>query len=295
LERIKYITNKELLIEIARSKNTYSYFTKPEYARYDAIVHNISDITPEFIQTTWNKRLEIVAKQGPAVWGDALANGILEEDIVFRVMTNEHIPFDPNRKRRLKVPTDEGQAKTPFPPFKHYIFVNGMPQEVGRSHWKGDLDTGGFCIEEGKITNRLATMFMLLVERYSKRGNWRGYTYVDEMRSHALLQLSQIGLQFDESKSDNPFAFYTQVIKNCFTRILNVERKNQHIRDDLLIIAGVQPSYTRQIDHEIEQRFGDEQATVTAADPTPSKVVELPKKRGRKPKSQIPPTEPENT
>jgi hypothetical protein len=52
----------------------------------------------------------------------------------------------------------------------------------------------------GNMTKKLAHMFMKLCERYATRSNWRGYTYNDEMRSQALLQLSQIGLQFDESK-----------------------------------------------------------------------------------------------
>ena len=59
------------------------------------------------------------------------------------------------------------------------------------------------------MSDRLGYIFLMLVDRYSRRGNWRGYSYVDEMRGHALQQLSQIGLQFDELKSDNPFAFYT--------------------------------------------------------------------------------------
>jgi hypothetical protein len=94
-------------------------------------------------------------------------------------------------------------------------------------------------------------------------------TYVDEMRSHALAQLAQVGLQFNELRSANPFAFYTQIIKNCFRRILNLERRAQNIRDDLLIMSGAMPSYTRQVDNEMEQREDG---------------LETPKKRGRKPK-----------
>jgi len=70
------------------------------------------------------------------------------------------------------------------------------------------------------------------------------------MRGQALLQLSQIGLQFDESKSDNPFAYYTAVLTNSFTRIVNIEKKNQLIRDDLLMESGQMPSFTRQLEHE---------------------------------------------
>jgi hypothetical protein len=83
-----------------------------------------------------------------------------------------------------------------------------------------------------------------------------GNTYNEEMRGQALLQLSQIGLQFDESKSQNPFAYYTAAITNSFTRILNLEKKNQNIRDDMLEQAGLNPSWTRQNAGKKDPNFG---------------------------------------
>jgi hypothetical protein len=73
-----------------------------------------------------------------------------------------------------------------------------------------------------------------------------GNTYNEEMRGAALVQLTQIGLRFDESKSQNPFAYYTAAITNSFTHVLNSEKKNQNIRDDLLEHHGLTPSWTRQ-------------------------------------------------
>lgn len=90
-----------------------------------------------------------------------------------------------------------------------------------------------------------------------------GNTYNEEMRGQALLQLSQIGLQFDESKSQNPFAYYTAAITNSFTRILNLEKKNQNIRDDMLEQAGLNPSWTRQNAGKKNPNFG---AVVTNID-----------------------------
>jgi hypothetical protein len=113
------------------------------------------------------------------------------------------------------------------------------------------MKNGYFSVDHGKMTNQLATMYMKLCERYGTRANWRGYTYNDEMQSQALMQLSQIGLQFDESKSDNPFAYYTAAITNSFTRILNIEKKNQSIRDDLLEFNGMMPSFTRQNENDV--------------------------------------------
>jgi len=98
-------------------------------------------------------------------------------------------------------------------------------------------------------------MFIKLSERYAQRSNWRGYTYIEEMKGQAILQLSQIGLQFDESKSENPFAYYTAAVTNSFTRVLNIERKNQNIRDDLLEEAGLTPSSTRQNQQEFAEEI----------------------------------------
>ena len=90
------------------------------------------------------------------------------------------------------------------------------------------------------------TEYGCFVARRNGKVYLTGNTYNDEMRSQALLQLSQIGLQFDENKSDNPFAYYTAVITNSFTRVLNIEKRNQNLRDDILEMNALNPSYTRQ-------------------------------------------------
>jgi hypothetical protein len=66
------------------------------------------------------------------------------------------------------------------------------------------------------------------------------------MQGQAILQLAQIGLQFDESKSNNPFAYYTAAVTNSFVRIINIEKRNQNIRDDILELNNMMPSMTRQ-------------------------------------------------
>jgi hypothetical protein len=85
-----------------------------------------------------------------------------------------------------------------------------------------------------------------MCEKYAMKYNWRGYTYNDEMRNSAILQLTYVGLRFNEAKSANPFAYYTAAITNSFCRVLNTEKRNQNIRDDILEINGLSPSWTRQ-------------------------------------------------
>ena len=255
--KVKYLTNKDLLREIHLSKNTYCSFLLPEYSEYDLIVPNLSKINVRTIAEAKRNKAAMLGKRAhiQAQLTDKKASAkdfevdykkIKKQDLVFRVMTFDHIPLAPGRKKTLKN-TADSHEKINFPPFQHWKFDdNDNLICVGKSHWKGDLDLGEFCKDHGQMTNNLARMFLKLCERYATRGNVRGYTYNDEMRGQAILQLTQIGLQFDESKSNNPFAYYTAAVTNSFVRIINIEKRNQNIRDDILEMNGMNPSWTRQ-------------------------------------------------
>ena len=278
--RHNYLNNKDILKEIHKSKTTYCSFINLADADYDMILPDVSKINKKNIKEARQNRADRLAKLAHE---EATKDGvkrkldefeiklkdIADTDVVFRIMTWDHIPVDDvkSRKAAVKALEDEEGAiprseyddedldligntkyvKCNFPPFQHYkVDADGNPICVGKSHWKGPLDTGSFNREHGKMTNKLAHMFIKLCERYATRSNWRGYTYNEEMRGQALLQLSQIGLQFDESKSQNPFAYYTAAITNSFTRVLNIEKRNQNLRDDILEMNNLTPSYTRQ-------------------------------------------------
>ena len=280
--KVNYLNNKDILKEIAKSKLTYCSFVSDEVKSYDAIIYGIDKITKKAVQEARKARAERLAKEAQEaelLLGNKRkldefltpTKDIPVTDVVFRVMTWDHIPIDEVKQKKADLKAQEeyddeipeteydepnlavkGPAKytkVNFPPFQHYQVTEELtPVCLCKSHWKGDLEKGKFTKDHGTMTNKLAHMFIKLCERYATRSNWRGYTYNDEMRSQALLQLSQIGLQFDEAKSQNPFAYYTAAITNSFTRVLNIEKRNQNIRDDILEMNNYSPSYTRQGD-----------------------------------------------
>lgn len=259
-KKINYLNNKDMLKEIHKSKNTFNEYTAPNYSDYDVIVEAVDNI---FLPETQEKARAARAARLAAVAYEAalLAAGVVtkadkprlaeykikpdtipNDDLVYRVLEFTHIPLAPGRKKTPKSEADK-HVKLNFFPFKHYIIQNNVAVEVGRSHTK----KGKFSLEHGSITNKLAKMYILMVNKYGQRGNWRGYTYLDEMKGQALLQLAQMGLQFDEYRSDNPFSYYTASVSNSFTRVFNLEKKSQDLRDDLLIDGGALPSFARQL------------------------------------------------
>jgi hypothetical protein len=282
---VNYLNNKDILKEIHESKTTYCHFSKPEYHRYDFIVDMPQDsiensleyaFKPESIQQAKETRAtRLSVETGSKVDPET----VLVTDLVFRVMNWDHIPVAPKQPRKtvkrktakdifefddneldpdevfadLEDKTTKAEVddmvhvKVNFPPFQHYkIDGNNTFYCVGKSHWNGDLATGSFSKDHGQITNKLARMYIMMCEKYAMKFNWRGYTYNDEMRNSAILQLTYVGLRFNEAKSANPFAYYTAAITNSFCRVLNTEKRNQNIRDDILEINGLNPSWSRQ-------------------------------------------------
>ena len=283
---VNYLNNKDILKEIHSSKNSYCTFLDPQQDhKYDLIVDiPLSSIEesldsafkPESIQLAKETRATRLSLEA-GVKDSVSPESIPVTDLVFRVMTWDHIPVAPKQPRKtVKKKTakdifefeepdpdeifadledtttkaeidDMVHVKVNFPPFQHFrLDSNNTFKCIGKSHWQGDLENGEFNKDHGTITNKLARMYIMMCEKYAMKFNWRGYTYNDEMRNSAILQLTYVGLRFNEAKSANPFAYYTAAITNSFCRVLNSEKRNQNIRDDILEINGLNPSWSRQ-------------------------------------------------
>jgi len=280
---INYLNNKDILKEIHASKNSYcSFLDKQNDHKYDFIVDmphaSIEDslkyaLKPKIVkEAKENRAARLSLETGETVNPKKIPNS----DLVFRVMTWDHVPVAPKQPRKvekkksakdifefeditedlfsdlddpsLKDEVDDMvHVRVNFPPFQHFrMDENKTFHCIGKSHWEGDLKTGSFNKDHGNITDKLARMYIMLCEKYAMKFNWRGYTYNDEMRNSAILQLTYVGLRFNEAKSQNPFAYYTAAITNSFCRVLNSEKRNQNIRDDILEINGLNPSWSRQ-------------------------------------------------
>ena len=213
--KVNYLTNKELLSEIHKSKNSFSYYTDPQFSSYDHIVDNLDEINDELIQVVREAKAKKLTKvERQRLKDQGLKNhqikvedfdplNIPVEGIVWRVMTHEHIPLEEGRVKNPKR-TADNHVRLNFAPFKHFVIEENEFKEVGRSHWKNALENGQFCQDHGKISNRLALMFMKLVERYGQRGNWRGYC-VDES-TEALTKRGWIGV--DDITEDDTILSY---------------------------------------------------------------------------------------
>ena len=164
IKRKNYLNNRDLLKEIHLSKNTYSSFVSEGDDVYDIILPNVEKINIRTIaQAKRNQadriqkyNYELARSEGKKVKQADFAvdwKKIDKADIVFRIMTFDHVPLHPGRKKNPKTVADH-HIQCNFPPFQHFrLDEDGEPYCVGKSHWSGGLENGNFSKTHGKTTN----------------------------------------------------------------------------------------------------------------------------------------------
>lgn len=208
---MSYIKQIDLLAAIWASKLSYCEIYDNEFTKPDLIVSSLSKVT--------------------------------EADRTIRLDTHEHIP--------RAAAADQGKGKLGhlagsirFEPFILYRSKHGPDGsiefvETARSHFKN----GEFNPDGGTISRILGAYLIQMVESFARKANFRNYSYIDEMKSEALLTLSQNVLKFNEAKSSNAHAYISQCIHTTFIRELKRQKRHGVIRDELLIDAGMLPSF----------------------------------------------------
>lgn len=137
------------------------------------------------------------------------------------------------------------------------------------------------------LTPPLVRMLMQLVKNFASSWRWRGYTWNDDMQSEALLALCKVALKFNYEKATangnpaNPFGYYTQITKRVFLTLIEREKKQGKIRDEIIEMSDTDllPSFGRQNEE-------DPMSPQKELDGTKS-VESDPRKRRRKKKNKI--------
>ena len=80
------------------------------------------------------------------------------------------------------------------------------------------------------IPNYIGECFMKIAEGLSHKPNFINYTYRDEMMSDGIENCIMYFNNFDPTKSNNPFAYFTQIIYYAFLRRIQKEKKQTYVK-----------------------------------------------------------------
>ena len=90
------------------------------------------------------------------------------------------------------------------------------------------------------VTNYIGECFLKIANHLSYRPNFINYTYRDDMISDGIENCLQYMSNFNPEKSNNPFAYFTQIIYYAFIRRIQKEKKQQDVKAKLISNTGVE-------------------------------------------------------
>jgi hypothetical protein len=80
------------------------------------------------------------------------------------------------------------------------------------------------------VPDYIGKCILLIATRLATKPNFSGYTYKEEMISDGIENCLQYIHNFNPDKSQNPFAYFTQIIWFAFLRRIAKEKKQMYIK-----------------------------------------------------------------
>jgi len=89
------------------------------------------------------------------------------------------------------------------------------------------------------VTNYIGECFLKIANHLSYRPNFINYTFRDDMISDGIENCLQYLNNFNPKKSNNPFAYFTQIIYYAFIRRIQKEKKQANIKYKMIESANI--------------------------------------------------------
>jgi hypothetical protein len=108
------------------------------------------------------------------------------------------------------------------------------------------------------VTDYIGTCFLKIANHLSFRPNFINYTFRDDMISDGIENCLQYLDNFDPDKSNNPFAYFTQIIYYAFIRRIQKEKKQVTIKHKMLLDSNfddmaLQPGEDREFHNQFTE------------------------------------------
>ena len=121
---------------------------------------------------------------------------------------------------------------------KHYInnedFLKALIEYKSKCQEAREKDQ-----PEPILPNYIGECWMKIAEGLSHKPNFINYTYRDEMIADGIENCLMYFNNFDPTKSNNPFAYFTQIIYYAFLRRIQKEKKQLYVKYKATEQAGI--------------------------------------------------------
>ena len=120
-------------------------------------------------------------------------------------------------------------------------YVDNKKFLVAMTEWRLKYDKAEKAKrKQPAVTNYIGECFLKIANHLSYRPNFINYTYRDDMISDGIENCLQYMSNFNPEKSNNPFAYFTQIIYYAFIRRIQKEKKQQDVKAKVIANSNVE-------------------------------------------------------
>lgn len=84
------------------------------------------------------------------------------------------------------------------------------------------------------VSERLGELFVDLVDNLATKNNFSGYSFLEEMKSEAILHLLKYSKAYDPKKSNYAFTYCSQIASRAFIQIIKKEKKRAKSKKEFI-------------------------------------------------------------
>ena len=153
---------------------------------------------------------------------------------------------------------------------EHYVDNKVFLEEM-KKYRKKVLSARKRKRKDPPINDYIGECFLKIANHLSYRPNFINYTYKEDMISDGIENCLTYVANFDPEKSNNPFAYFTQIIYYAFIRRIQKEKKQTTIKnrlimegnyDDMTLNEGEDRNFRNQFSEFLQRNAGTEDVPV---------------------------------
>lgn len=110
-------------------------------------------------------------------------------------------------------------------------YINNKTLYAAMIHYRNDVQEAiEHDAEKPIVPKYIGESILLICNNLAKKPNFSGYTYKHDMISDGIMDCIAAVDKFDPDKTNNPFAYFTQIAWNAFLRRIQKEKKQTYIK-----------------------------------------------------------------
>lgn len=119
----------------------------------------------------------------------------------------------------------------------HYVDNKKFAAEL--TTWIVSNKNSGKRLYWSEMPRYVAECLMKIVEHFGLQSCWRGYSYLDEMKSEAIINLVKGIHNYNINFSPNAFAYASEIVRKSFLFVLEKEKAQAAIKNETVSRSSI--------------------------------------------------------